>query len=54
MNVLRSNEATLNETDAQIIPVSEMMLPGLETFSVENLHEAQEGDYWYEAIKSIL
>ena len=54
MNVLRSNEATLNETDVQIILVSEMMLPGLETFSVENLREAQEGDYWYEAIKKYI
>ena len=54
LNVLRSNEATVNETDAQIIPVSEMMLPGLETFSVVNLREAQEGDYyWYEAIKKV-
>ena len=55
LNVLRSNnEATLYETDAKITPVSEMTLPGLEIFSIGNLHEAQEVDYWYEAIEKYI
>ena len=50
MNALELNKQNDNPNTQQLH--SKMILPGLHKYSVENLREAQENDYWYSAMKT--
>jgi len=54
MNILAGNQEHKIDKQLTNTPVTEMMLPGLERFSLENLRHAQMNDYWYGALKKYI